>query len=141
MSRMVRRACVVVAVVAGVAVLPAQARAQSECSCQVFAQNISWKSYNRWEDRTLGNHMFGEAVKARIKRFAKGGEDTLKVCREKAKDNPFLQKVCKAAKACVAAGGATLYAELQAGTDAWTAERHALVACEAAIFAVMVGAA
>jgi hypothetical protein len=139
-----RRICVVaLAVVAGAVVMPSSASAQTdpECWCQTFAKSIHWKSYNRWEDRTLGNHMFGEAVKARIKRFAKGGEDTLKVCREKAKDNPFLQKVCKAAKACVAAGGATLYAELQAGTDAWTAERHALVACEAAIFAVMVGAA
>jgi hypothetical protein len=77
-----------------------------------------------------GNHQAGTGIQERVKAYAADKHaEQQKAC----KANEFMAKVCRAAKACVVAGAATLYGGLQAGQEFWDAEKAALVACEVAI--------
>ncbi|WP_028058292.1 hypothetical protein [Candidatus Solirubrobacter pratensis] len=99
------------------------------CAKVQFVQHISWKRFNAEYDSRVKNPIVKPGVKSRLKAYARQEKDKFAGCN----DNAFMKKVCRAAKACLAAGGFALYAGVAHGQNAWQAERDATTACIGAI--------
>lgn len=127
---------VVLAMIAGTMLVPgtAEARPDSRCACLTWAGQFAGRpSMQRLFDRQVMFHM-SQAQARRVKRdvydYAKRGDFKDPFCKRHA-------KACKAAIACVIAGGATYSSSRAAGQSREASTRAGTIACAGAAATVM----